>query len=172
MIELNITGLEKTIEKCLALESLTDRVMYEGMKRSLEQVRDLAKENLERQLYTETALEKMGYARNQHGWPQIPINEAWEILDGEMKFGEINGTLVNWSQHAAAVEFGTIGSFPIIPRQSKAFILGPEGPFLSIIKAGQAPKHFLTDAMNRGEAISERVYGPMLKREIATLLLK
>jgi len=169
MIELNITGVEKTIEKCLALESLTNRVMYDGMKKSLEKLKNVAEENLRKSLLETTVLEQLGYARNQHGWPQVSINEAWEILDGEMKYGEINGTLVNWSQHAAAVEFGVPGR--IYPRTAKVLALGPGGPYFASVR-GQQGKFFLTNAMNQGEEIAEEIYGTMLKREISTLLLR
>lgn len=111
-----------------------------GMMKGMDDIRDIAL----------SILASQRKATNRtHGDPQNAIHdkETWVKHNFQSSLEGTEGELLVNSNHAAAVEYGTVS--PIVSsRKGGLMKLGPNGPWVTEVK-GQSGKYYITNTINQ-----------------------
>ena len=143
---IQIKGYDDVMKRLVNLQLGVMPVTEEATHRAMDTVQDLAMKALESKIGTG----KWGGTWS-HGKPVIHIGDAWEHTKGSWLGSTYMTNLSNNSDHAAAVEFGTVG--PIRPSSASYLYLG-DGVYKSWVR-GQAGYLYLTEAINRIDDIKD-----------------
>jgi len=136
---LKITGLKPALDRFDILRTGFPNMLENSMELLFEDIIDQAMDNLRNRTKGETW---------HHGWPnKVPLGDnlnAWRYKNLGSSAGNYRWELKNISDHAAPVEFGS--RTPIRSKREGGFLDLGNGILVEEVR-GQAPKHFLGDAL-------------------------